>query len=242
VNEEFAQRYFPNESPLGKQIKPWSNTPATIVGVVGSARQRSVDRPPSSEIYISAAQRFEFANTMAFVVATTGPEDALMRAAREVVHGVAPQQPVYQLQPMTDVISTSLKPQRLTFVLLACLAGLAVLLSAAGVYGVMSYGVTQRTREIGIRMAIGAQRESVVRMVMLEAGRVAGIGIVVGLLAASMLTKLIASLVFGVSTHDPLTFGGAAVIIALIAAAASLVPALRASRVDPLLAIRAGAE
>ena len=239
VNEEFARRYFPNESPLGKQIKPWSNTPATIVGVVGSARQRSVDRPPSSEIYVSAPQRTDFLGTMAFVVATTGQEDALMRAARDVVHGIAPQQPVYQLQPMTAVISGSLKPQRLTFVLLSALAALAVLLSAAGVYGVMSYGVTQRTREIGIRMAIGAQRRSVVQMVMIEAGRVAGVGVIVGLTAAALLTKLLESMLFGVSAHDPLTFVAVAVLISVIAGAASLVPALRASRVDPLLAIRA---
>jgi len=239
VNEEFAKLYFPNESPIGKQIKPWDTIPATIVGVVGSARQRSVDRPPSSEIYIPASQRPEYLASMAFVVATTGSEDALMRAAREVVHSIGPQQPVYQLQPMTAVISGSLKPQRLTFVLLASLAGLAVLLSAAGVYGVMSYGVTQRTREIGIRMAMGAQRRSVVEMVMLEAGRVAGIGIVVGLIVASLLTKLLASMLFGVSAHDPITFVGVAILIALIAGAASLVPALRASRVDPLLAIRA---
>ena len=239
VNEEFAKRYFPNESPLGKQIKPWSNTPATIVGVVGSARQRSVDRPPISEIYVSAAQRFENLGTMNFVVATAGREDALMRAARDVVHSVAPQQPVYQLQPMTAVVSGSLRPQRLTFVLLASLAGLAVLLSAAGVYGVMSYGVTQRTREIGIRMAIGAQRHSVVTMVMREAGRVAVVGILIGLFAASMLTKLLESMLFGVSARDPLTFGAVAILVSVIAGTASLVPALRASRVDPLLAIRA---
>ena len=239
INEEFAKRYFPNESPLGKQIKPWTDTPATIVGVVGSARQRSVDRPPSSEIYVSAGQRFENLGAMSFVVATTGSEESLMRATREVVHSLAPQQPLYQLQPMTAVISSSLTSQRLTFVLLTCLAGLAVLLSAAGVYGVMSYGVTQRTREIGIRMAIGAQRSSVVRMVMLEAGRVAGIGIMIGLLGASLLTQLLASLLFGVGARDPFTFGVVALLIGFVSAAASVVPALRASRVDPLRAIRA---
>jgi len=103
----------------------------------------------------------------------------------------------------------------------------------------MSYGVTQRTREIGIRMAIGAQRRSVVQMVMIEAGRVAGVGVIVGLTAAALLTKLLESMLFGVSAHDPLTFVAVAVLISVIAAAASLVPALRASRVDPLLAIRA---
>ena len=238
VNEEFARRYFPNESPLGKQIKPWTDIPATIVGVVGSARQRSIDRPPSSEIYVSAAQRAENLSAMSFVVATRGREDALMRATGEVLHAIAPQQPLYRLQSMSAVISGSLSTQRLTFVLVASLAGLAALLAAAGVYGVMSYGVTQRTREIGIRMAIGAQRRSVVTMVMLEAGRVAVTGIVIGLLAASAVTKLLASMLFGVSARDPLTFGAVGVSIAAVAAAASLVPALRASRVDPLRAIR----
>ena len=188
---------------------------------------------------MSAAQRAENLSSMSFVVATSGREDALMRAAREVMHAIAPQQPLYQLQSMSAVISSSLSTQRLTFVLLASLAGLAVLLAAAGVYGVMSYGVTQRTREIGIRMAIGAQRRSVVAMVMLEAGRVVGIGALMGMLAARGLTKLLASMLFGVSAQDPLTFGGVALLIGVVAAVASFVPAMRAARVDPLRAIRA---
>src|SRR5207253_9649018 len=102
INEEFAKRYFPNESPIGKQIKPWSETPATIVGVVGSVRQRSLDRPASSEIYISAEQSPDWLGSMTFVVAASNA-DAVMRSVRELVHSVGPQQAVYQLMPMTDV-------------------------------------------------------------------------------------------------------------------------------------------
>jgi ABC-type antimicrobial peptide transport system permease subunit len=140
---------------------------------------------------------------------------------------------------MTDVVNNSLRGRRLNLVLLGVFAGLALLLSGAGIYGVMSYAVAQRRREMGIRLAIGARPRNVVALVLGDAARVAAVGLVVGLGAAAALTKLLAAMLYGIGRHDPITFGGVALLVALLALVASAVPALRAARVDPLLAMRA---
>ena len=237
INEEFAKRYFPNESPIGKQIKPWSETPATIIGVVGAVRQRSLDQPASSEIYISAAQAPDWLGSMSFAISTSKPASVL-RAVRDIVRSIAPQQPVYQLQPMTTILSSSIRGQLLMLVLLAVFAALALVLAAAGVYGVISYAVAQRTREIGIRIALGARTKSVLMMVLLEAGRASIVGIVAGLAAALALTRVLGAMLYEIGPRDPVSFVAATLAVGTTALFATLIPAMRAARVDPIVAIR----
>jgi putative ABC transport system permease protein len=238
VNDEFVRRYFPNEDPIGKQILPWTDTPATIVGVARSVRQVSLDQLPRSELYVAAAQTPRQLRDVTYIVDTQTKPEALVSAIRNAVHDVAPDQPLFLVKSMDAVISDSLQSRKLTLSLLAIFATLAVLLSAAGVYGVMSYGVSQRQREIGIRMALGARGGDVTSMVVGDAAKLAAIGVAIGLLVAFGLSRVLAGMLYGVGVHDPTTFFIVPLLIAGIAIVASLVPALRASRVDPLVAMR----
>jgi predicted permease len=239
INDEFAKRYFANESPIGKQLFPWSDKPATIVGVVRSVRQSGIDQEARSELYIAAGQNPGWLSDMTFVVSTQQRADALVPQAREVVRTIAPDQPMFLVQTMDRVIADWLRGRKLILVLLGVLAGLALLLSAAGVYGVMSYGVAQRTREIGIRVALGARSVDVTSMVLLDAAKLAGLGIVIGLAGALWLTRFLKSMLYEVGARDPVTFSFVAAMIAVVALVASAVPAIRAARVDPLQAMRA---
>jgi putative ABC transport system permease protein len=175
---------------------------------------------------------------MTYILSAGRSAERLAPTIRDAVKSVAASQPVYQLQTMESVIGDSLRSRKLTLVLLAVFAALALLLSAAGVYGVMSYGVSQRTREIGIRMALGARGRDVTSMVLIDAGKVAAVGITLGLAGAALLTRVLTSMLYGVGAHDPLTFAAVALLIAVVALAASAVPAIRAARVDPLRAMR----
>jgi predicted permease len=238
VNEAFVKKYF-NEDIIGKQVDPWNGKPSTIVGVVGAIRQASLEREPVPEIYVPAPQHpFQLGN-MTYIISTQQEPGSLVPSVREAVREIAPNQPLSQVQTMDDVISESLQARKLTLSLLAIFAVLATALSAAGVYGVMSYGVAQRTREIGIRMALGARGGDVTRMVLRDASRLAFIGVLVGIGAALLLTKFIEGMLYGgIGARDPLTFGGVTALIVAVALVASLIPALRASRVDPLAAMR----
>jgi putative ABC transport system permease protein len=238
VNDELVRQYFPGEAPIGKQIDMGTG-PLTIVGVVKSVRQIGLDQRALAEFYLPATQERYNTNAMAFVVATSGPPETLARAAREAVHSVAPRQPIYQIETMDDVIATSLASRRLLLTLLGTFASLALALSMAGVYGVMTYGVSQRTREIGIRMALGARALDVTTMVLLAAAKTTAVGIAFGLLGATVLVGALRVMLYGVGAHDPLTFVVAPVIIAIIALGAGAVPAIRAARIDPLGAMRA---
>ena len=239
VNDEFVRRYFPNESPIGKQILPWTDKPATVVGVARSVRQVSLDQPPVAELYVAAAQTPWQLFDVAYVISTPLQPEALTPQVRSVVRDIAPEQPVYLAKSMDDVISESLTSRKLMLSLLVIFAALAVVLSAAGVYGVMSYGVSQRASEIGIRMALGARGADVVSMIVLDAARLAAIGVGIGLGAAWMVTRVLTGMLYEVGTHDPMTFAAVAVLITAVAMLASFVPALRAARVDPLTAMRA---
>jgi predicted permease len=239
VNEELVKRFLPNENPIGKQLDPGFGEPATIVGVVHSVQQTALDRPPSPELYMAAAQSPANFGAVTYVFAGEGDPSSLERAARDVVRSVAPMQPIYQLGTMDGVIAASLRVRKLVLVLLGGFAALAVLLAAAGVYGVTSYGVAQRTREIGIRMALGARGADVASMVLRDVSRVAGIGVVIGVFAAAALSRVMQSLLFGVGAHDPMTFAAVPILIGVVAVVAGVVPAIRAAHVDPLSAMRA---
>ena len=231
------KKYF-TDSPIGHQLTPWTDKPATIVGVVGAIRQATLEREPSPELYVPAAQQPWQLGNMTFVLSTQADPTAMVASVRQAIHEIAPNQPLSQVQTMEQVISDSLQARKLTLTLLAVFALLATALSAAGVYGVMSYGVAQRTREIGIRMALGARGGDVTSMVLRDAGKIAAIGLAIGIVAALALTRFIAGMLYGVGQHDLPTFAGVVALIATVAVVASLVPALRASRVDPLSAMR----
>ena len=239
INDALARHYFPNENPIGKLIEAGTPTPARVVGIVKSVRQVGVDQDPRTEFYLCAPQAPRYnTGVMAFVLATRGDPRVVAGAVRELVRSVDPQQPVYLLGTMSSVVAESLGARRLLLVLLGLFAGLALVLSAAGVYGVMAYSVTQRTREIGIRMALGARRGNVASMVMRDTGRMLAAGVVVGLGAAWALTSVLRSMLYGVGTHDPVTFIAVPALIAFVALLAGAIPALRATRVDPLISMR----
>ena len=238
INDELARRYFPEGTPLGRRLTSGEAEGGRIVGVVKSVRQMGLDQAPRAEFYLPVSQALYNTQELTFVVRAQGRPEDLARGVRDVVRGVAPQ-PVFQLATMDDVISRSLTTRRLVLVLLLAFAGLALLLSAAGVYGVMSYGVSQRTREIGIRMALGARGGDVLGMILGGAVRVLGIGIAAGLLAAVLLTRALDSILYGVGALDPLTFVTVPAVIALVGLVAGAVPAARAARIDPLESMRA---
>jgi predicted permease len=239
INQEFARRYFPGEDPLGKQLNAWSSTPYTIVGVVGDVRQAGLDQAAQSEVYVNAAFNPQRLANMTFVVSTSSDPSRLVSSIRDAVGAISPGQPLYGIETMESVIATSLRSRELTLVLLGVLAALAVVLAGAGIYGVMSYLVTQRTRELGIRMALGASRRGVTGMVLYDATKLAAAGVAIGLIAALALASLMQSLLYGIGARDPLTMMASSIVLPAIAIGSSLVPALRAARADPLASIRA---
>ena len=238
VNEAWVRRWFPGQDVIGKRLRlspdrPWH----TIVGVVGDAHDLGLDRPTPPVYYVPESQMPD--DTLTVVVRTEGNPGALAGRLREALASVDPSQPVDWVEPFESRIGKALVPRRFPLQLLAVFAALAVVLSALGIYGVTAYGVTQRTREIGVRIAIGARRRDVLRMVMVGAVRLAALGVCIGLFAALAGARLLASQLYGVSARDPLTYAAISLLLALVALAASLLPALRATRVDPMSALRA---
>lgn len=238
VNEALARRFFPNDDPLGKQIViDWNDTvPDEIVGVVGDVHLTSLDGAPRATTYWPPA-RFAYPWN-AVVIRTAGDPTGVVPQVAALVRQYDPTIPLAGVRTMDDVMSISVAEQRLTMVLLAAFAGLALLLAAVGIYGVVSYAVSQRTHEIGIRMALGAARPAVMRLVLAQALRPTLAGVLIGSVGASLLTGLMRSLLFGVTASDPLTFGSVAGLLTGVAVLAATVPGLRATRVDPVIALR----
>lgn len=240
VNEAFARRCFPGEEAVGKQVKfARPNEPGaweTIVGVVRSEKQDSLSADPQPEAYKSQLQ--ETQSQMTLVVRTAGDPRTLVGAVREEIRALDKDLPPYNIKTMNDALYESLARERFTTLLLMVFAGLALVLASVGIYGVMSYAVTQHTHEIGIRMALGAQTRDIFRQVVGQALRLAGIGVALGLGAAFALTRLMASLLYGVSTTDPLTFAVIAILLSGVSLLASYIPARRAMKVDPMIALR----
>ncbi|HXJ91928.1 MAG TPA: ABC transporter permease [Terriglobia bacterium] len=248
IDEHFAQLYFGGANPIGKRINfELFNTSAEVVGVVGHIKQWGLDSDATSAIqaqcYLALPQTPDQFLTLlsasaGVVVRSAGEPQALTAPVRRALEDYNSQAVMYNIQTLNGVISDSLSARRFAMTLLGIFAGLALVMCCIGVYGVVSYLAGQRTREIGVRMALGARRPDVLRMVLAEASRVALLGVGAGLVAALALTRLMANLIFGVTTHDPLTFIAAAVLLTLVALAACLLPAWRASRVDPMKALR----
>jgi putative ABC transport system permease protein len=239
VNETFARRYFPGRNPLGERLKFLGDYfDGAIVGVVGDVRQRGLESDALPEMYISYLQKPMLWPTMNLVIRTTIDPAMLAASVRQAIQAVDPNQPIYNAQPMEQLVATSLAARRFSMLLLAAFAVLAVLLAAAGIYGVISFAVAERAREIGIRLALGAQARNVLQLVAVQGMKPILSGIALGVGAAYALTRLMKSLLFGVSATDPLTFAGVALLLLVVALLASLLPARRATKVDPLIALR----
>jgi putative ABC transport system permease protein len=241
VNENMAQRFWPNEDPVGKRFRyggPDSQAPwMTVVGVVGDMRRTGYDAPVRYETFLPHAQAPRGAMTL--VVRTTREPLALASAVRGEVRALDPEQPVYEVRSMDDLLSGMVAQRRFSMALLGTFAALALTLGLIGVYGVTSYLVAQRTREIGLRLALGAEPRTVVGMVVRQGMFVAGAGVAVGLVGALVLTRLMGSLLYGVSASDLPTLAAATGLLAAATLVANWVPARRAARVDPLVALRA---
>jgi len=238
IDETLAQRYFPGEDPLGKRVEFQPGQPIwrQVVGVVGHLKHKALDADYMDQLYSPHAQ---VSNSNMFLVVRSSTDPlSLTSAVRETVRNVDKDQPVYKVRTMEQLLSTSLAQRRLAVILLGVFAAVAMMLAAVGLYGVISYGVTQRTNEIGIRMALGAERAGIFKMVLSQGIGLTIVGIALGLAGAFALTRVMSSMLFGVTATDPWTFVVIPIVLGVVALAACFVPALRATRVDPMVALR----
>jgi putative ABC transport system permease protein len=254
VNEALARQFFPNENPIGKSI--WMRPPLalvppefrkpdtlppwrTIVGVIANMKDRAINQPAFPTVYAPYAQyRNEGWGETIFAVHTAGDPLAATGMVRDQIHSLLPNQPVYEVASMEQLLAKSLSRARFSMLLLSIFAALALVLAAVGIYGVMAYVVAQRTREIGVRLALGAQSRDVLSMVLMGGGKLAAFGLALGLVGSLAVNYFLRSQLYGVSSSDPVTYGVVAVLLGLVALAACYLPARRATRVDPLVALR----
>ncbi|HET7842267.1 MAG TPA: FtsX-like permease family protein, partial [Terriglobia bacterium] len=241
ISESLAREKWPHQDPLGHLIE-FGNMDGdvrflTIVGVVGDVREDSLESKPFPTIYVNFAQRPQRTSEFTFVMRTDGDPTALIPAARRIVMDLAPDVPP-RFETFDRVMASSLQSRRFNLILVAVFAASALILAAAGVFGVMAYSVERRTREIGVRVALGATRRQVLSLVLHQALTTAAAGVAAGLLGSFALTRLVQSLLFGVKATDPVTFVLVALLLTVVALAASLIPARRAAKVDPMVALR----
>ncbi|HSE38534.1 MAG TPA: FtsX-like permease family protein, partial [Blastocatellia bacterium] len=236
ISEAFERAHFPDEDPLGKRliIDLGESVTCEIIGVTRDVKQFSLQSNAAPTMYLPSIE----IGRPTLVVRTTGDPLALTSAVRAAVQSVDKDQPVSNIASIAQIISNSVGEPRFRTLLLSVFAALALILAGVGIYGVMSYTVARRTHEIGIRMALGARPGDTIRLVVGEGLTLALIGVAVGLAGAFWLTRLLSSLLFGVSATDPLTFAVIAVLLTSVAAVACYIPARRAARVDPMIALR----
>ncbi|HUJ39954.1 MAG TPA: ABC transporter permease [Candidatus Acidoferrales bacterium] len=242
VDESLAHLYWPNESALGKRAKVGGAQSATawmtIVGVVRHVHYASLETRSRVELYWPYAQMPFQQSQMDVVVKTSGDPQRLAGQIEAAIHGIDPDQPVFHVRTMEEWMADAVARRKLALDLLGIFAGLALVLAAVGIYGTTSFSVTQQTREIGVRRALGAQTSGVLRMVLMQEIRVVGVGILAGLAGALAMTQLMKQSLFDVSAADPVTYLAVMGILAAVAVAAALLPALRATRIEPLVALR----
>ena len=255
INDTMANRYWPGADPLGKRIKlgvaqtptPWM----TIVGVVGNVKHYALEDKTRPEFYRPFQQSadhdpsrgqdpsvFRGVDTVSLVLRANGRPEDIADAARELVWSFDRDQPISRFVTMKEILNEAVAPRRFNMVLFGVLAGAALLLAAVGIYGVMAYTVTQRTHEIGIRLALGARTRDVLRLVIGQGMTLAALGLLLGLATALALTRLIKGWLFGISATDPLTFAALALLLTIVAMLACYFPARRATKVDPMIALR----
>jgi predicted permease len=240
VNDALARKYFRGGEAVGKRIRfgrpsdhdPWT----TIVGVVADQKQDGMDQPAKPEVYVPLAENAQ--NPLTFVVRSAAGVDATVVSARDRVRSVDKDLGVTDVATMDDVLRESISGERFRTTLLSLFAGVALFLAAFGIYGVLAYFVSQRSRELGVRLALGARPPALFRLVIGQGLRPVAAGIVAGIAGALAATRVGQSLLFGVDAIDPLTYAAAFALLALVATAACVLPALRAMRVDPLVALR----
>jgi len=239
IDQTLARRYWPDENPLGQQVKfgfGLGLQGLTIVGVVGDIKSDGFDAPSVPHIYVSMGQ-FAPVNAVVFL-RSSGDVELLGEAVRHVVESVDPNVPVHSISTMDEIIARSVADRRFSLELLGIFAAAALLLAAIGIYGVMSYSFSQRIHEVGIRIALGAQRADILRMALGEGMWIVAIGLAAGLAGAAVMTRLFRSMLFDIAPADPITFLSASAILAAVALFACYIPAQRATRVDPLVALR----
>ncbi|MGB6482416.1 MAG: ABC transporter permease [Candidatus Acidiferrales bacterium] len=244
VSAAMAKRYWPDESPIGKRIK-WgpeqsSDSWQTIVGVVGDVKQAALDEPAGLHTYAPYLQDCDHGTCGALNIAVRAsiPAVAVIHELQSSVQRIDPGEPLTRVRTLTQVLQSSIAPRRFNTFLLVVFASAALFLAAIGVYGVLAYRVTQQTHEIGIRVALGAQQSDVMRLIVASGTKLAFVGVGIGILGALALTRLMASLLYGVSATDPLTFAVVTALLLIVALAACYIPARRAMRVDPMVALR----
>jgi predicted permease len=235
INESASERFFNGRQAVGQRIRLWG-AERTVVGVVGNERFKGVAAASPPAVYLPLTQA-PIAN--AVLIRTGGDPASLATAVRAIVRDLDPMLPLFGVEPLQQTLSNSIGEQRFTMLAIGAFAAIALLLSALGVHGVLSYTVSQRTREIGIRIALGANPARVRVQVVSEGALLAATGIALGLLSALAVTRTLSSLLFEVGARDPWTFGAVAVVLGVVALMASYLPARRASRLDPVLALRA---
>jgi putative ABC transport system permease protein len=242
INESMAKRYWPNEDPVGKRMAFGDSSKdtnwRTIVGVVGNMRHAALSEDPVPTGFIDYRQDVESWPRMAFVIKTKTDAASLTSTVRGSLVSIDPQQPVYAVETMEKLLGSSVAPRRFVMSLIASLAFVALALSIVGIYSVISTSVSERTREIGIRMALGAKRSDVLQMVLGQGMKVALCGVVVGVVVAIVLTRFVTTLLFQVSATDPTTFAAVGLLLSVVALAACYLPARRATKVDPLVALK----
>ncbi len=254
INETLARQFFANENPIGKSIRmfpptallpPEAQKPEnwpqwrTVIGVIADMKDQAINRPAFPTVYAPYAQYHnEGWGMTVFAVRTTGDPLAATGMIRDQIHSLLPNQPVSEVATMEQLLARSLSRARFSMILLSTFAALALVLAAVGIYGVMAYAVAQRTREIGVRLALGPQPRDVLRMVLLGGGKLAACGLVLGLIGSLGVSYFLRSQLYGVSSADPVTYASVALVLGLVALAACYLPARRATRVDPLVALR----
>jgi len=243
INEALAKKYYPGENPLGKEI--YLGAPdnrlfdhAPIVGIVSDTRDAGLGSDPLPTVYIPLAvmPTWPF---FSFVVRTAGDPTTIASATRAAIRSIDASLPVRNLQTLDDVVAAAVAPARWSTTLLGVFAGVALVIAVLGVFGVLSFIVTQRTRELGIRIALGASTGSVRRLVVMRGVTLVVVGLAIGLAGAVALTRFMSTLLFGVTPTDPLTYASVALLLLAAALLASYLPARRATRVDPIIALRA---
>jgi len=239
VNQTFAKKFWPNEDALGKRIVmgSMSDDPKwiTIVGIVGDIRHFGLDIDPRPEMYVPFAQSGYF--TTIYVVRSNQDPQILLSAIRRQIQAIDPAVPLANVRSFENLIGDSVAPRRLAVVLLGVFAGVAVLLAGVGIYGVMSFLVVQRTHELGVRMALGAQRRDVLKLVLVRSLKLISAGTIIGLIIAVMSTRTLQALLYSVSAFDMATFVLVTVLLGAIALVASYLPAIRATRADPMVVL-----